>query len=186
MPSQVRCMTEPQPLPLTPTDDELALRAPNDRAAFGELYGRYLVRVFRYCSFRVSSTVDAEDITAQVFLDALRAIPRYRPQGHFAAWLFSIVRRRCADHHRGAPPPLELLDALPAQTDQASTVHNEKLNALLGRLPAADLELLRLRYAADLDYAQIGKLLHRTPAAVKMQHHRVVSKLRALWEEDDE
>lgn len=179
-------MPEPQPIPLTPTDDELALRAPVDRAAFSELYDRYLARVFRYCSFRVSSTADAEDITAQAFLDAWRALPRYRARGQFAAWLFSIVRRRCADHHRGVPPLLALTETLTAPADPVSNGRDEQLNALLEKLPPADLELLRLRYAADLDYEQIAKLLHRTPAAVKMQHHRVVSKLRARWEEEDE
>lgn len=181
-----RPMTDPHQPHLPPTDDELARQALADRAAFSSLYERYLARVFRYCSFRVGSAAEAEDITAQVFLDALRALPRYRPQGNFAAWLFSIARRRCADHHRAAPPPFELLDSLPEPGDAIAAARRERLNALLARLPAADLELLRLRYAAGLDHAGIASLLHRTPAAVKMQHHRIVGKLRALWEEDDD
>lgn len=179
-------MPDPQPHKPIATDDELALRAQSDRTVFGNLYDRYLARVYRYCRFRVGSVTEAEDITAQVFLDALRALPRYRAQGQFAAWLFRIARRRCADHHRAAPPPLELLESLPTPADFPSSSRREQLNVLLAQLPAADLELLRLRYAADLDFAQIGKLLHRTPAAVKMQHHRVLSKLRARWEDENE
>jgi RNA polymerase sigma factor (sigma-70 family) len=169
----------PTPLP----DDELAQRAANDREAFSELYRRYLARVYRYCRSRVGSAADAEDITAQVFLDALRALPRYRAQGNFAAWLFAIARRRSVDHHRGGPPPLELFETLPDSSGE-SCADAACLNALLATLPPSDLELLRLRYAADLDYAQIGHLLARSPAAVKMAHHRLLLKLRARWEDD--
>lgn len=177
-------MTEPHIETNLSSDDELAQRSLIEREAFSALYRRYLARVYRFCSSKVSTVQEAEDLTGQVFLDALRALPRYHPQGHFAAWLFAIARRRTADHYRGGPPPLELLDTLPAPILTDPYGDRERLNALLARLPSADLDLLRLRYAAMLDYAEIGRVLGRTPNAVKMTHHRLLHKLRACWEDD--
>ncbi len=171
---------------IQPDDDDLARRAAGDREAYSELYRRYLARIYRYCRSKVGSPQEAEDLTAQVFLDALRALPRYRPQGHFAAWLFAIARHRSADHHRGGPPSLELPETLAAPAAADPNSDRARLNVLLGALAPAELELLRLRYAAELDYAQIGRVLGRSPAAVKMAHHRLLRKLRAQWEEDND
>ncbi len=90
---------------ITQTTDELALvrRTRTDAQAFGALYDRYVQRVYRYCYYRTSNTHEAEDLTAQIFLAALEGIPRYRQDGHFAAWLFSIARNKVAAYHRRAP-----------------------------------------------------------------------------------
>jgi RNA polymerase sigma-70 factor (ECF subfamily) len=59
-----------------------------------------------------------EDLTAQVFLEALQGLPRYRHRGHFAAWLFTIARRRAVDHYRRQVVLLPWDDALiPAGED---------------------------------------------------------------------
>ena len=67
------------------SDDELALEARRTPAAFAALYRRYAVRVYRYLYGRVANRADAEDLTSQTFVQALEALPRYRPQGHFVA-----------------------------------------------------------------------------------------------------
>src|SRR5579871_5630622 len=62
-----------------------------DPVAFEPLYTRYRERVYRYVRTRLSSDEDAADLTQQVFLQAMAALPRYRPQGvPFAVWLFRI------------------------------------------------------------------------------------------------
>ena len=52
-----------------------------DPHAFGELYDRFLERVYRYLYFRTGSHPEAEDLAEQVFLKAWEAIGRYRWQG---------------------------------------------------------------------------------------------------------
>ena len=79
---------------LQKTDDGklIAHAAKGDREAFGTLYERYVFRVFRHVYYLTSDTHAAEDLTAQTFLNALEAIPRYEMRGvPFLAWLLRIA-----------------------------------------------------------------------------------------------
>lgn len=71
---------------------------------FGEIYGIYVQRVFRYIFNRVGNQKDAEDITSQVFISALESFHRYKDRGYLAAWLFTIARRKTIDHYRRNHP----------------------------------------------------------------------------------
>ena len=69
----------------------------------------YFARVYRYLRIRLQSEEDAADLTQQVFLKALDALPRYRTHGApFAAWLFTIARHTLADRFRRHPVTLPL------------------------------------------------------------------------------
>ncbi len=58
---------------------DLAARAARgDREAFGQLYDLYVDRVYRYIYYRLDNVRDAEDLAEQVFLNAWRAMPRFR------------------------------------------------------------------------------------------------------------
>lgn len=66
-----------------------------DVEAFGMIYQRYAERVFRYIAYRVRTPAEAEDLTAQVFLNAWKAILRYKPQeAPFLAWLYTIAHNQ--------------------------------------------------------------------------------------------
>src|SRR6266568_3039770 len=80
-------MAPNDPLPETVTsggkeeDAALAVRAAKgDPAAFGVLYDRHVSAVYRYVYYRVRDDAEAEDLTSDVFMKALRAIPRYEPR----------------------------------------------------------------------------------------------------------
>lgn len=171
-------------------DARLVRAAQRDRAAFADLYDRYVARVYRYLYSRIGDVHEAEDATAQVFAEALAGLDGYREQGRFAPWLFSIARRRAADHHRrrGHAP---LSDALTRPSDDdplATVVHEEdlrRLASLLRELDEGAQELLRLRYAADLTYGEIGRLVGRSEDAVKMAIHRLLRRLHRSWELSD-
>ncbi len=175
------------------TDADLVRVARQDRAAFAPLYRRYVTPIYRYIYSRVGHRADAEDLTSQVFSEAIAALDRYREEGHFTAWLFTIASRRIADHHRQNRPelPLELM------VEQVTAVHNPpaevahqetlgQLAQLLDQLPADKQELLRLRFAAGLTYAQIGSVTGRSEAAVKMAMNRLLKQLQQAWENEHE
>src|SRR5947208_6034664 len=77
-------------------DEVLAERTPSDIYAFAELYRRYRRPVYRYVRARTDE-VTAEDLTAQVFLKALRSAETFRGDGTYRAWLFRIARNTVAN-----------------------------------------------------------------------------------------
>jgi RNA polymerase sigma-70 factor, ECF subfamily len=176
-----------------PTTDEMTLirDAQSDAQAFGLLYDRYVQRVYRYCHYRTNNRADAEDLTAQIFLAVLEALPRYRQDGHFAAWLFSIARNKVMDHHRRRPPlPLDETTLPPLFTDLAQDVEKaqrwEGLQRLIQSLVEEERELIHLRYVAELSFAEIAGILHKKEDAVKKMLYRLIARLKNELEVDHE
>lgn len=162
-------------------------KAQRDPAAFAALYRRYVAPIYRYVYSRLGNRNDAEDLTSQVFTEALASLAHYREQGTFAAWLFTIAARRIVDHYRQTRPHLPLDAALDRPADGHSplgqVIHNEKLAQLAGqisRLNEDKQELLRLRFAGGLTYGAIGHITGRSEAAVKMAMNRLLRQLQAM------
>lgn len=152
------------------------------------LYRRYARPIYRYVYSRTGNRQDAEDVTEQVFIDALEGLGRYEEQGRQAAWIFTIARRRVADFHRGRSDHLPFDVALDTPADQphpeAEVSRRERLahlDRLLAALEEEEQELLRLRFAADLTYAEIGAVVGKSAAAVKMAMRRLLTRLRGAW-----
>jgi RNA polymerase sigma-70 factor (ECF subfamily) len=180
---------------LTQTLDEPALvrAAQTDAQAFGALYDRYVQRVYRYCYYRTNSPPDAEDLTAQIFLAALEGLPRYRQDGHFAGWLFSIARKKVADFHRRAPHATQSLDEAvlsPIHADLAADVEtSQRRERLLKRIQALaedERDLIHLRYVAELSFAEIARTLRKNEEAVKKTLYRLIARLKREMEADHE
>src|SRR5688500_1355368 len=94
-------------------DAALAVRASKgDPAAFGALYDRHFTAVYRYVYYRVRDDAEAEDLTSDVFMKALRAIRRYEPRQAFLAWLYRIARNAVIDHVRRGGRQVSFEDAL--------------------------------------------------------------------------
>lgn len=172
-------------------DDALVQAALDHSEAFSALYLRYVKRVYHYLYSKVGNPADAEDLTAQVFMEAIESLPRYRPQGYFAAWIFTIARHRANNLFRRNTVwlPLELAENLPAADagllDQLVQKEQlEKLAREIQRLRADEVELLRLHFTARLTYSEMGKVLGKSETAIRMAVHRVLQKLDKAWEDD--
>jgi RNA polymerase sigma-70 factor, ECF subfamily len=168
-------------------DPDLVEAARKTPEAFGVLYQRYLPRVYRYLYRRLGGQAEAEDVTAQVFIEALEGLARqrFRKGGCFAAWLFTIARRRCVDVYRRKPvealaDPPALEPGLLALVEQGEDL--TRLARLVARLDEERQELLRMRFSAELSFAEIGQIEGRSEAAVKMALYRTLEGLRAQWE----
>jgi RNA polymerase sigma-70 factor, ECF subfamily len=164
-------------------DRTLILAAQKNPVDFAVLYDRYAQSVYRYFYSRVDSPADAEDLTAQTFLAALESLPRYRHRGYFSAWLFSIARSKAMDHFRRRKPQVELLETERSDEPDPFTrvAHGDEIARLLGlvrSLDEADRELIRLRYVADLSFAEISSLLGKKEDAVKKTLYRLLDRLQ--------
>ncbi len=178
-------------VPAGERDEELAVAARSDPAAFGLLYDRHRLAVFRYLRTRTSSEDAAAELTAVTFERALTAMPRYRPTGGgFLAWLLRIARNAAIDAgRRSSEVPLEadVLDERHGHVPEAAVVANETratLAAAINRLPEVQREAIVLRYAARLTAREIGDVLGKTDQATQKLISRALETIRESYRDD--
>lgn len=169
-------------------DGELALAAQKDRALFQMIYDQWAVRIYQYFYFRTNDPAGAEDLTSQLFLSALQALPRYQHRGHFAAWLFAIARNLSKDYFQKNKHevPLEMASGLPSSYDPSEEIAHldqiAQLRQLVGALPEEEQELIRLRYVAELAFTDMAIVLNKREDAVKKSLYRLQARLQSLLE----
>ncbi|HET7036887.1 MAG TPA: sigma-70 family RNA polymerase sigma factor [Thermomicrobiaceae bacterium] len=183
--------------PAGSVDDEAALvaAARDDPAAFAELYRCELPRIYRYLRARTGSAAEAEDLSQQVFLQALTALPRYRERGlPIAAWLFRIARNAAHDaaRRRGRQVVAFSWDDLPEERQPGSESGPElivlqresleRLSALLAGLSDDKRDLLALRVAAGLSIREIAAAVGKSEAAVRKQLERTLKRLKEQYD----
>jgi RNA polymerase sigma-70 factor (ECF subfamily) len=174
--------------------DELRIirAARQDPKAFGELYKLYVDQVFRYLYSRLGNVHEAEDVTAKTFLVAFESFDRFRQNGHFASWLFTIARNKAMDTFRRQKnsASIDEADAIPVEDDPLSRVIQSEqaaaLSGLIQELPEEERELLRLRFLAEMSFPEIAHFLHRNEEAVKKSIYRLLARLHSQLEVSNE
>ncbi len=172
-------------------EHELVHAAQLDPAAFDMLYRRYLTPIYRYIRTQVHHRDDASDLTQQVFLRAMRALPQYPHRGPFAAWLFKIARNLLIDRHHAMRPTISL-DHLPehlhpqeggGNPEGMAVLHEEhdRMHHLLSQLPPDKRELIALHSSGQLTIAEIAAVVGKSSEAVKKQLTRTLKALREAY-----
>src|SRR5260370_289412 len=172
----------------TADDSDLVAMAHEDQAAFGELYQRYVKKIYAYVYFRTGNHHDAEDLTARVFHRALVHIETYVERGvPFQAWLYKIAHNLVANWHRDRNRrkvvPLDefiaagLRSEAPEDTTEAQE-ERELLVEAISRLPDERQQLLVLKFVDKLSNQEIGEIMDRSEGAIKSLYHRTLLALR--------
>jgi RNA polymerase sigma-70 factor (ECF subfamily) len=174
-------------------DEERRLieRAKRDPREFGALYDRHFQQIYRFVYSRVREQTAAEDVTSEVFIKALKAMPRYQDTGRpFAAWLYQIAVNAIADRYRSLRPTHALEDfhdlsvGGPAIEEQAAQQDEiRRIWRLVEELPLQQRTALVLKFQEDMKIEDIAVAMGKTPGAVKLLIHRGVSRLREEAEE---
>jgi RNA polymerase sigma-70 factor (ECF subfamily) len=169
-------------------EDVLTRASQGDRDAFGQLYERYIDRIFNYVYYRTGNLHDAEDLTARVFQRAMNHIKNYTDRGvPFSAWLYRIAHNLVANWHRDRSRrqeiPINDVPILPSKGDhpERNLVHSQEQEALLRlirRLPSERQNLLILKFVENMSNAEIGSIMGRSEGAVKSLYHRTLLALR--------
>jgi RNA polymerase sigma-70 factor (ECF subfamily) len=166
-------------------DEELALEARSDPHAFGVLYQRHRLAVFRYLRTRTASEDDAAELTAITFERALTAMARYRSSGGgVLAWLLRIARNAAIDAGRRTstvPMLADVADVRATSSPEAAVLDAEAQSALaeaVNRLPDVQREALGLRYAAGLTAREIGAVIGKSEQATQKLMSRALATLR--------
>ena len=170
------------------SDAELVTRAQRGEVnAIGRLYDRHQESIFRYLWLRLDDRQLAEDLTGDVFMRMLDALPRYRMQGlPFRAWLYRIAHNLLVDYFRKmnhqTAVPLEVVEEQRADDDPDQTIEQiqltERLRAALLHLEPTQSEVLALRFLAGLSLQETAQTLGKTEAAIKALQYRGLHGLR--------
>lgn len=171
------------------SDQEAVKRAAEgDKEAYGVIYERYVQQIYRYIYYRTGDHHEAEDLTARVFMRALRHIKNYKERGlPLSAWLYRIAHNLVVNWHRDnhrrqyvSLDEIELPHVFHEQPEH-NVMQNEEKEQLLKairRLPAERQQLLILKFVERLSNAEIGKIMGRSEGAVKSLYHRTLFSLR--------
>lgn len=180
------------------TDDgELIVHAAaGDREAFGELYERYAVRVHRHSFFLTGDPGLAEDVTAQTFLKALEAIPRYESRGvPFVAWLLRISCNLAINYKKASKnnDHAQLPDSLEAEGRSYSPEESceakedgEVVCQWVRVLPPDQRQVIVMHFIDDLGYPEIAHVLGKSVGAVRVIQFRALANLRQMLERDSD
>lgn len=162
--------------------------AKTDERAFGELYARYVKRIYNYVFYRTGNHHDAEDLTARVFYRALQHIPNYQDRGvPFSAWLYRIAHNLVVNWHRDSQRrKIMALDDIiltafrgdaPEQVAERHEEYEQLLNVIRD-LPADRQQLLILKFVERMSNVEIGQVMGRSEGAIKSLYHRTLIALR--------
>jgi len=162
------------------SDEDLARQSQaGSLSAFEQLVYRYENRIHGFLLQSCRNQADARELTQETFVKAFQAIHQFDGQHRFSAWLFTIARRKCIDHHRlssrvladGQPPES------PDYSDPAKLLsqreESQNLWQLARRLlPDPQYHALWLRYVEDMAVAEIAGVLRKTQTHVKVLLYR--------------
>lgn len=161
---------------------------------FENLYKQYHMRVYRYFRAHLEHEEDAADLTQQVFFQVwLRQSTYQSDRGSFATWLFSIAHHRLVDFFRAVHSSesweslyeIAITDLNPEEIIISAEII-ARVKTLLDALSRFERELLALRFAARLSFAEIALIIGKSEEATKKQFSRLLRRLQEQYRRQEE
>jgi RNA polymerase sigma-70 factor (ECF subfamily) len=135
----------------------------------------------------------ADDLVSETWMAAAEAFPGFDCDAEgFRAWLFTVARRRIADHYRRSARRPQLL-VLSDEHDQAAPYDTAQsaldalstdaaIDALISRLPPDHAEVVFLRVVAGLSVEHVAEVMGRSSGSVRVLQHRALKRLASSWD----
>ncbi len=171
--------------------DLMARAREGDKRAYGKVFKLCYEDIFDYIARRVGNRTDAEDLTMHVFAKGLKAVASYEERGHSAkAWLYRIAHNAVVDHFRTQRLSVDL-DEVPEIADGSDVAlmvsEQEELAGLyreIANLPAAQAEVITLRFIEDRSVAETAMILEKKEVTVRALQFKGIKSLRARLAND--
>ena len=156
---------------------------------FESIYRTYFRDVELYLRAVCKDECLAEELTEQVFFQALKALPKFRGDCDIRTWLCTMGRNCYLTHLRKTKPSVDLdelqipdpkqsVDEQIFDREQAMSIHR-----VLHELPEPYKEVFSLRVFGQLSFEDIGSLFGRTANWACVTYHRARQKIRDKMEE---
>jgi RNA polymerase sigma-70 factor, ECF subfamily len=179
-------------------DERLLIEAAQkDPACFAELYEMHFERVYAYVCRRAGNRTETEDLTSEVFHQALANLKRFEWRGiPFAAWLFRIAANLIADRWQRSGREVvddSLIESALTESGAFGSKSSSKANVaeienieqratlyrLVETLPEEQRRVLTLRFVEEKSIKEVAREVGKTEGAVKQLQFRALSNLRA-------
>lgn len=179
--------------------DRLAVEAAKrDPRRFEALYRKYVAQVYSFALYELRDHHAAEDLTSQVFMRALAALPLFNEQAEppgssFRVWLFQIARHALSNERRRMRRrpqlPLELAAGVASSEDVMAAVatRDELARAwrVIDALPEDRRQALLLRFVQEMSTREIGEVMDRSDGAVRVLIHRAIRSVTRQLRRDN-
>ena len=159
-----------------------------DAEAFGEVYDKFVVPIYRYIYYRVSRG-QAEDLTELVFLRAWEKRKSYKKQkgNTFNSWIFRIAHNIVVDHYRANDKMevCELDENIPESKSMADPVRQlenkfeqQELILALRELPDLQQQVVVLKFVNGFENCEIAEVIGKSVGAVRVIQFRALNRLK--------
>jgi RNA polymerase sigma factor (sigma-70 family) len=158
--------------------------------AFEALVRRHQGPLYNFCLRMLGQSEDAADVAQETFVQLYSHLSRLNEREPIAPWLFRVARNRCIDviRRRRTVPlgtddesilELEPVDNEPLPDELAERADLQRqLARAIEALPTTYAEVVSLRYAAELSFAEIAQILECDEGAARVRFHRAKALLR--------
>jgi RNA polymerase sigma-70 factor (ECF subfamily) len=179
--------------------DVLARARPGDQSAAAVIFTDLQPRLLRF--LRSAEPRVADDLASEVWLAMAQGLGRFEGDlAGFRAWVFTIARRRLADHRRTAirrgTDPVDPHEFFAGAADMSGTDAStsvidrmsaqDAVNLISSSLPADQADVLLLRVIGELDVSHVAEVLDRTPNWVRVTQHRALRRLAQKLSENSD
>ena len=158
-----------------------------NKEQFGLLVEKYQNSLFTFIFYSVKDEGAAKDILQETFIKALKEIDKYKEEGKFKAWLWTIARNKVMDFYRKANKIVPLEEETIKQDDETSkkafsTIEFSHIENIIEDLPPEQKEVVLMRQY--LSFKEIADILDCPLGTVLARLNRAIKKIqKSLGEE---
>lgn len=153
---------------------------------FGELYDRYIRRIYTFIYYKTLHKETAEDLTSDTFIKALKNISSFDVERSFSSWLYKIAQNTVIDYYRTRKQTVDINDIWDLAAD-GDIEHDadvrlglERVKEYLGRLPTLQRDIVIMRVWQNMSYREIAEVVGKSEESLRVTFSRAVAGLRKM------
>ncbi len=126
--------------------------------------------LFRFISYKISNSFDADDIYQETVIDAFKNFGRLKNKDNFKMWILAVARNKCNDYYRkNFKNPTVYFEDIEEKIDVLMYGPDESIiiNDILDGLSENDRNILKLSYQQGFSQAEIADMLGLPLGTVK-------------------